>query len=48
MKFSMKQGAVAVAVIAAFSHAQATVLDSNLPTANVDDQLHTNHSDQCV
>lgn len=48
MKFSMKQGAVAVAVIAAFSHAQATVLVSNLLTANVDDQLHTNHSDQCA
>lgn len=36
MKFSMKQGAVALAVIAAFSNAQATVLVSNTPTANVD------------
>ncbi|MDZ7938959.1 MAG: PEP-CTERM sorting domain-containing protein [Rhodoferax sp.] len=36
MKFSVKHGAVALAVIAAFGRAQATVLVSNTLTANVD------------
>ena len=36
MKFSVKHGAVALAVMAAFGSAQATVLVSNMPTTNVD------------